>query len=1263
MRYMFKILTLGDSKLSLQMIKNGKLIQQFQDHEISRWTKTINVATDQAVIEIDAVLTSTVDFDNIIPTSDGILYFLDPNNFQQFELFEMIIQIIHKMGRTIPIVVVFFCNTGVIRTPSNYLMEYIWDNYLMEAFVFDMYSKNTFYEVLECLCEAIITGTIPINVETTWMRIPFFMQKINRLMEDERYEDAGNLAEILTNMKKKFAKQDYFMTAEQAAWLYYKAGEYYKASVALQVTEPSHLIKKFVRIFVENLIHQGSRLYNMKRFHTAAELFEKAYLYASIELNDDALAENALKLAITTWIIATEFQNAFRLLEKLDLNHQFEQMKQLTPQIAEAVDHLIEAKRYDIVKGLLYFIIDNFQRNGLFEEIKILGNKIVIVLKILIDQYINENDPDSANLTLNELFNIWDTFHIDREDVDVKIRAIAILFLNKNQFSMVDKLITYVQLYTIQHELTELRQQGEEEYRKKLKDTAYTQFANAVSVLKSYVEKEIGIFNQSNNEFLKHIEQLKKDQKILEATSEIKKRADWYKNVGHVEISIGLLIRLLDLYLDFDMFLPFLQEMVNLRTEERENYLKRNIGRIQNKIEILIDSDVSLEKIDEILDRFAKLYRNHLLYDETKDIERLHVKFKISRAKKLLSTSSGVNEIPNALDLLKQADMIYQRLSEKEELNYDSILEEITSRYITQIEEKLKEKHLVKEQGGERKLEETLLKEIERTLNETNKLNERIKNSKIQSKFHKRIVDIENEIAKDREAEKIEAKKITIMVEKLTRLRTMANDELIKQQDTLFTREGYKRIHYQDLLLSLENQEYVKALDGYERVAQSLFSQRKMDLADIDLAVITILLFKLNQKGNLQSIRKKFSKSSGFVSEVIDFIITLINYPDQSIHLLAIKLFENLALFREEKAVLHQLIKPTSVTYEPIEQVTTSDRTPARGVTEDLLKMYIDKMKIKPSQFSKRKSLELKYWKQALDAIETQNYSEAAKEYFEKIDLLVKNGHEEFFPTSFVIGIVCYLKAGKSQEAKRRVEKAVMEISLPQDVIQNQPEFKLTEYLVLLYQQNDEEKTDLIYESFYDYLPLFPQEKSILFSLISPIKRTKIQLDKSRGDRVSSESSVIQAQQLSNLNKREPEERERLEEVHRRRNAMKRLVYRKVLELMLNKEYKPASEEYFDLAVKQTTKRDYDAASVLIVLGCLCLLRIESELSVVQSYLDKFLNKIGYTEKIISETFTVKLIRLILDAKSIKNTAIIDEAWQLFNIIPVFEEENVLFEK
>ena len=222
------------------------------------------------------------------------------------------------------------------------------------------------------------------------------------------------------------------------------------------------------------------------------------------------------------------------------------------------------------------------------------------------------------------------------------------------------------------------------------------------------------------------------------------------------------------------------------------------------------------------------------------------------------------------------------------------------------------------------------------------------------------------------------------MVEKLSRLKQMAKEELLRLQDTLKIRQGLKRLHYQEILTDLIKKDYQKSLHSYEERIKSLFNQRKMELAEIDLAVTTTILFNLKQKEKLIPLRKKFSKSRGFVSQVIDFIITLIDYPDQSLHLQAVKLFENLALFREEKAILHLLVKPTMAREDEEDHPDVIDTGRLNKV---LIKKFIDRLSQKEFNLSKRKLMERKYWRGTLDSIKSQNYSDAANEYFSKITI------------------------------------------------------------------------------------------------------------------------------------------------------------------------------------------------------------------------------------------------------------------------------------
>jgi hypothetical protein len=122
------------------------------------------------------------------------------------------------------------------------------------------------------------------------------------------------------------------------------------------------------------------------------------------------------------------------------------------------------------------------------------------------------------------------------------------------------------------------------------------------------------------------------------------------------------------------------------------------------------------------------------------------------------------------------------------------------------------------------------------------------------------------------------------------------------------------------------------------------------------------------------------------------------------------------------------------------------------------------------------------------------------------------------------------------------------------------------------------------------------------------------------------------------------------------------MVYKKILDMVGKNDFESASKAYFDTAIKQTVKRDYDTASVLILLGSLCLLKKGNQISTIQGYLNEFMGKVGFSEKVISGTFSVKILKLLMDAKTIGNSAMYTSAWNLLQHIPVFEEEKRLFE-
>ena len=62
MRYMFRVLVLGDPGLSLPFVVNGDLEQVSQDSELSRWSKEINIGyEDRCDLEVDVVVSTATD--------------------------------------------------------------------------------------------------------------------------------------------------------------------------------------------------------------------------------------------------------------------------------------------------------------------------------------------------------------------------------------------------------------------------------------------------------------------------------------------------------------------------------------------------------------------------------------------------------------------------------------------------------------------------------------------------------------------------------------------------------------------------------------------------------------------------------------------------------------------------------------------------------------------------------------------------------------------------------------------------------------------------------------------------------------------------------------------------------------------------------------------------------------------------------------------------------------------------------------------------
>ncbi|MHA2120456.1 MAG: hypothetical protein ACW990_04535, partial [Promethearchaeota archaeon] len=136
MRYYFKVLILGRDLDLIHFYASSVFGEPGEDKgTYFEWYKEINIFEDTCNLEIDAITDITADLDDIIPTVDGIIYFLNPLIKEDYELFEMVIPDIFSVKRDIPTIIIFYDQNGILPISINDLLVNISVNYpSLEAF-------------------------------------------------------------------------------------------------------------------------------------------------------------------------------------------------------------------------------------------------------------------------------------------------------------------------------------------------------------------------------------------------------------------------------------------------------------------------------------------------------------------------------------------------------------------------------------------------------------------------------------------------------------------------------------------------------------------------------------------------------------------------------------------------------------------------------------------------------------------------------------------------------------------------------------------------------------------------------------------------------------------------------------------------------------------------------------------------------------------------------------------------------------------------
>ncbi|TFF90472.1 MAG: hypothetical protein EU548_02830 [Promethearchaeota archaeon] len=217
------------------------------------WYKEVNVVENSCDLEINTITdVVNMDYDDLLPVVDGIVYFLNPIVQKEVKIFEMFLSIIKFVKKNIPIIVVYNNGFSLLPLSVNELLENLWTNYPdLEGFV--NLSPNQFNQVLQCLCSSMISGDSPLNFENARMRFPIFTQVANKYFK------------IAKNEKK-------------LEYYYYAAQAIKKAALIADILKNKKLkkeVKKFERIFNANHLYLKLIKNLKKRFSKIKNLNKK----------------------------------------------------------------------------------------------------------------------------------------------------------------------------------------------------------------------------------------------------------------------------------------------------------------------------------------------------------------------------------------------------------------------------------------------------------------------------------------------------------------------------------------------------------------------------------------------------------------------------------------------------------------------------------------------------------------------------------------------------------------------------------------------------------------------------------------------------------------------------------------------------------------------------------------------------------------------------------------------------------------------------
>ncbi|NVM16161.1 MAG: hypothetical protein HWN80_00490 [Candidatus Lokiarchaeota archaeon] len=1249
MRYIFKILLIGLDGEGISFYALRALGEEGENKgAYFEWYEEVNAFDDICDLEINAITDITnidSDFDEMLKTADGVIYFINPLNKEEIEIFNSIIHDVRSIKRNIPIILMYYDLQGILPLSVNKLLEDTWLEYLdLEAFV--NLQPREFHQALQCLCLAMISGDTPLNIENAWMRFPIYIQLANIFFKKAEKEEKPELYFFAAQAIKKaatiadiFNKEEYYIICEQAAFLYSKVNLYLEASQILQNVDEKKA-DNFKRLYAESMVLEGNKLFNKRKFVQSAKQYLAAAQWSAIEIRDSNLMDESFKLAINSYISACSVENAFNILNNLPHDQTLLILREVTAKIIAAADFLIKEENYILARVQLYHAISMYQQEGLFDDLERFANKQIKVLISLLKIYIKEEQRKQAKQTYDEIINLSETYNVKKPDVDSQLKSLITQFLDNLDFSNATILINSLNSRRLQRELTALSSKVEDENKEFMKKQIEENIQKGVDVLNSFIEYELNIFKEINTQIIKEANQFIEDNDYSKAAKHVKAQVEFLKRVGREEIHNEMIKKALDILLVGKEFDQFFVSYYDLSKKAKKIYLRNKLQIILEKLNEFV-KERNFERVEDVIINFISVFREQLLYEQSKEVSEIFVDSIKSEALKIAKNNNTKNAIDTSLRLINKAKEISLMYLDNRKLTFDEIYERITEIYI-ELDE-LPSAHAILNM-----IENKFLK------TELNRKIEKLEAKKSATEAKKAEESSRGEISKER---------LSIIKNKAREFR-QEKDELLKQ------RSPYRRRYFKDALMYFDKKDYDNANNSYKESVNRLIDGKRLNLAGVSLAIILLIYLKQNKfedfrayltqiKNELGSLEKSFSET--FSVSLVEYILDIEKLGDDIKLQESIEFMENLPFYEEEISLLNVILGKSLKTLEPEDFEREIAETEIKKENCIEFSKNIPKEK---KEISKRKLMKNSYWKLALEDLSNKKYEVAADDYKDSIPKLLEKKFYRQAALSLILNMFIIIKIKDVFTAKTQLKVILTKYKELKSNFEDLPEIKILKNILFALEADKLELFNLCTKLLIDKLVLFEPEISFMESLMPEEQKSKpIEEKLSRkelGEKRKFEITTVQ--KFSKLERKMGDVRREYSEFLKQRNAMKKRYYKDVIILLESKSYNEIGLEYFRLAQVLSKRRDFRTSSLMVLLHGLALIKSDESPQKIRSNLNNYLDSLGLNKQLVKDTYYISCVDFILDVISNKMDNFFPKVRELLDIIPLFEEEIQLTE-